>query len=50
MIATDATLTEAQCQKMAGIGHDGLARAINRCTPCSTATPSCDGHRRPRTP
>jgi len=29
VIATDATLTEAQCQKLAGIGHDGLARAIN---------------------
>lgn len=29
VIATDATLTKAQCQKMAGIGHDGLARAIN---------------------
>ena len=28
VIATDATLTKAQCQKMAGIGHDGLARAI----------------------
>lgn len=29
VIATDATLTKAQCQKMAGIGHDGLARAIS---------------------
>jgi len=29
VIATDATLTKAQCQKLAGIGHDGLARAIN---------------------
>ncbi|MCE1177813.1 MAG: P1 family peptidase [Micrococcales bacterium] len=28
VIATDATLTKAQCQKTAGIGHDGLARAI----------------------
>ena len=28
-IATDATLTKAQCQKVSGIGHDGLARAIN---------------------
>jgi putative pantetheine hydrolase len=28
VIATDATLTKAQCQKMAGIGHDGLARAL----------------------
>lgn len=28
VIATDATLTKAQCQKLAGIGHDGLARAI----------------------
>ena len=28
MIATDATLTKAQCSKVAGIGHDGLARAI----------------------
>ena len=29
LIATDATLTKAQCQKVAGIGHDGMARAIN---------------------
>lgn len=29
VIATDATLTKAQCAKVAGIGHDGLARAIN---------------------
>lgn len=29
VIATDATLTKAQCQKVSGIGHDGLARAIN---------------------
>lgn len=29
VIATDATLTKAHCQKVAGIGHDGLARAIN---------------------
>ncbi len=28
LVATDATLTKAQCQKMAGIGHDGLARAV----------------------
>lgn len=28
VIATDATLTKAQCQKVSGIGHDGLARAI----------------------
>ncbi len=28
VIATDATLTKAQCGKVAGIGHDGLARAI----------------------
>jgi putative pantetheine hydrolase len=28
VIATDATLTKAQCQKMAGVGHDGLARAV----------------------
>lgn len=28
VIATDATLTKAQCQKVAGIGHDGLARAV----------------------
>jgi len=28
VIATDATLTKAQCQKLAGIAHDGLARAI----------------------
>jgi L-aminopeptidase/D-esterase-like protein len=29
VIATDVTLTKAQCAKVAGIGHDGLARAIN---------------------
>ncbi|MBC9955524.1 P1 family peptidase [Yimella sp. cx-51] len=29
VIATDATLTKAQCQKLAGIGHDGMARAVN---------------------
>ena len=29
VIATDATLTKAQCSKVAGTGHDGLARAIN---------------------
>ncbi|MET1059020.1 MAG: P1 family peptidase [Nocardioides sp.] len=29
VIATDATLTKAQCAKVSGIGHDGLARAIN---------------------
>jgi putative pantetheine hydrolase len=28
VIATDATLTKAQCQKLAGIGHDGFARAL----------------------
>jgi putative pantetheine hydrolase len=28
VIATDTTLTKAQCQKVAGVGHDGLARAI----------------------
>lgn len=29
VIATDATLTKAQCQKVSGIGHDGLARAVD---------------------
>ena len=29
VIATDATLTKAQCQKLAGVGHDGMARAIS---------------------
>ncbi|MDQ6657656.1 MAG: P1 family peptidase [Actinomycetota bacterium] len=29
VVATDATLTKAQCAKFAGIAHDGLARAIN---------------------
>ena len=29
VIATDATLTKAQCQKVSGIGHDGMARAID---------------------
>lgn len=28
VVATDAALTKAQCQKMAGVAHDGLARAI----------------------
>ncbi|UIJ35255.1 P1 family peptidase [Allobranchiibius sp. GilTou73] len=28
VIATDLSLTKAQCQKTAGIGHDGLARAV----------------------
>ena len=28
VIATDASLTKAQCQKLAGVGHDGLARAL----------------------
>jgi putative pantetheine hydrolase len=28
VVATDATLTKAQCQKLAGIGHDGYARAL----------------------
>ncbi|RIJ70989.1 peptidase S58 family protein [Nakamurella silvestris] len=29
VIATDATLTKAQCKKLAGIVHDGMARALN---------------------
>lgn len=29
VVATDATLTKAQCQKVAGTGHDGMARAID---------------------
>jgi putative pantetheine hydrolase len=29
VVAADATLTKAQCAKVAGLGHDGLARAIN---------------------
>ena len=28
VIATDASLTKAQCTKLAGVAHDGLARAI----------------------
>jgi L-aminopeptidase/D-esterase-like protein len=28
VVATDAALTKAQCRRAAGIGHDGLARAI----------------------
>lgn len=28
IVATDAPLTKAQCQRLAGAGHDGLARAI----------------------
>lgn len=28
VVATDATLTKAQCQKVAGVAHDGMARAI----------------------
>ena len=29
VIATDATLIKAQCQKVSGLGHDGLARAVD---------------------
>ena len=29
VIATDVTLTKAQCQKVSGLGHDGLARAVS---------------------
>jgi putative pantetheine hydrolase len=29
VIATDAMLTKAQCQKVSGLGHDGLARAVH---------------------
>lgn len=29
VVATNATLTKAQCAKMAGMAHDGLARAVN---------------------
>jgi putative pantetheine hydrolase len=29
VVATDATLTKAQCAKLAGIAHDGMARAID---------------------
>jgi L-aminopeptidase/D-esterase-like protein len=29
LVATDLTLTKSQCAKLAGIGHDGLARAID---------------------
>lgn len=29
VVATNATLTKAQCTKLAGVGHDGLARAVN---------------------
>ena len=29
VIATNAPLTKAQCQKVSGLGHDGLARAID---------------------
>ncbi len=28
MVATDAVLTRAQAQKLAGVGHDGIARAV----------------------
>jgi L-aminopeptidase/D-esterase-like protein len=28
VVATDATLTKAQCQKLAGVAHDGMARAL----------------------
>jgi L-aminopeptidase/D-esterase-like protein len=28
VIATDATLTKAQCQRVSSLGHDGMARAI----------------------
>lgn len=29
VVATDAALTKAQCARMSGSGHDGMARAIN---------------------
>ena len=29
VVATDATLTKAQCAKLSGAGHDGMARALN---------------------
>jgi len=29
VVATDATLDKAQCQKVSGLGHDGLARALH---------------------
>lgn len=29
VVATDATLTKAQCAKLAGIAHDGLARGVD---------------------
>lgn len=29
VVATDARLTKAQCARLAGSGHDGMARAIN---------------------
>jgi L-aminopeptidase/D-esterase-like protein len=29
VVATDASLTKAQCAKLAGVAHDGLARAIS---------------------
>ena len=29
VLATDASLTKAQCQKLAGVAHDGLARAVS---------------------
>ncbi len=29
VVATDATLTKAGCQKLAGVAHDGLARALS---------------------
>ena len=28
VVATDATLTKAQCRKLAQVSHDGLARAL----------------------
>lgn len=28
MVATDAELTKAQAQKLAGTAHDGIARAV----------------------
>ena len=40
VVLTDATLTKAQAAKVAAVAHDGLARAIRRCTRWSTATRS----------
>ena len=38
MVATDATLTKAECKRLAIMANDGLSRRCARCTRPTTAT------------